>query len=50
MGLLEIVVIVLLAVIVGVAFFYSLKAEKITKAKAEQKRLEEEQAKGKKKK
>lgn len=47
MGLLEIIVVVLLVTIVGLAFFYSRKAEAITQAKANQKRLQDEQNKGK---
>lgn len=50
MGPLEIIVVIAVLAVVGVAFYYSRKAEKITQARAEEKRLEEEQARAKKKK
>lgn len=50
MGWLEIIVIIVVALFIGTAFFLSSKAEKITKQKAEEKRLLEEQHKGSKKK
>jgi Tfp pilus assembly protein PilO len=49
-GWLEIVVILVVAFFIGTAFFLSNKAEKITKQKAEEKRLLEEQNKGGKRK